>query len=137
MSFFQRKKPSCLPNGIPSNTLPKRTCFLSHNHIQILFLKDEPLCFCQRDGPWFLTLKWVHRYPQAMSRLRTDTGAIKFVLSGANIMCPGLTSAGATIHDEVESFLYRKRRDFGFRSMLDNLFRFMEKIKSMQWRSVL
>ena len=73
----------------------------SHNHIQILYLKDVPLCFCQRDGPWFLTLRLVHRYPQAIPRLRTDTGAIKFVLSGANIMCPGLTSPGATIHDEV------------------------------------
>ena len=30
-----------------------------------------------------------------------DTGAIKFVLSGANIMCPGLTSPGATMHNEV------------------------------------
>lgn len=30
-------------------------------------------------------------------------GAIKFVLSGAHIMCPGLTSPGATIHDEVRS----------------------------------
>jgi len=37
-----------------------------------------------------------------MPKLRTDTGAIKFVLSGANIMCPGLTSSGATIHDELE-----------------------------------
>jgi len=37
-----------------------------------------------------------------MPRLRCDRGAIKFVLSGANIMCPGLTSPGATIHDEVE-----------------------------------
>lgn len=37
-----------------------------------------------------------------MPKLRTDTGAIKFVLSGANIMCPGLTSPGATIHDELE-----------------------------------
>ena len=36
-----------------------------------------------------------------MNRLRVDTGAIKFVLSGANIMCPGLTSPGATIHNEV------------------------------------
>jgi len=36
-----------------------------------------------------------------MPKLRADTGAIKFVLSGANIMCPGLTSPGATIHDEV------------------------------------
>jgi predicted RNA-binding protein (TIGR00451 family) len=38
-----------------------------------------------------------------MPKLRADKGAIKFVLSGANIMCPGLTSPGATIHDEVEA----------------------------------
>ena len=30
-----------------------------------------------------------------------DGGAIKFVLAGADIMCPGLTSEGATMHDEV------------------------------------
>jgi len=36
-----------------------------------------------------------------MPKLRCDQGAIKFVLSGANIMCPGLTSPGATMHDEV------------------------------------
>ena len=36
-----------------------------------------------------------------MPKLRADVGAIKFVLSGANIMCPGLTSPGATVHDEV------------------------------------
>ncbi|GFH13363.1 PUA domain-containing protein, partial [Haematococcus lacustris] len=36
-----------------------------------------------------------------MKKLRADKGAIKFVLSGANIMCPGLTSPGATLHDEV------------------------------------
>lgn len=37
------------------------------------------------------------------NKLRVDTGAIKFVLQGANIMCPGLTSPGATIHTEVQS----------------------------------
>ena len=40
--------------------------------------------------------------PDMMPKLRVDRGAIKFVFSGANIMCPGLTSAGATIHDEAE-----------------------------------
>jgi len=40
--------------------------------------------------------------PMMMNRLRVDRGAIKFVLNGADIMCPGLTSPGATIHDEVE-----------------------------------
>lgn len=28
---------------------------------------------------------------------QVDKGAIKFVLSGANIMCPGLTSPGAVL----------------------------------------
>lgn len=30
-----------------------------------------------------------------------DRGAIKYVLSGANIMCPGLTSPGARMDVEV------------------------------------
>lgn len=70
------------------------------------------------------TLRVLHQYPDMMPKLRADLGAIKFVLSGvqlhngwkkanrgcnkcppptagANIMCPGLTSPGATIHDEV------------------------------------
>ena len=30
-----------------------------------------------------------------LPHMQVDKGAIKFVLSGANIMCPGLTSPGA------------------------------------------
>ena len=33
--------------------------------------------------------------PNILPHLQVDKGAIKFVLSGANIMCPGLTSKGA------------------------------------------
>ncbi len=33
--------------------------------------------------------------PFMLPRMQVDKGAIKFVLSGANIMCPGLTSPGA------------------------------------------
>ena len=33
--------------------------------------------------------------PFMMPHMRADKGAIKFILSGANIMCPGLTSPGA------------------------------------------
>ena len=29
---------------------------------------------------------------------QVDNGAIKFILSGANIMCPGLTSPGAKLN---------------------------------------
>lgn len=85
--------------------------FLSHyvfihacrpEHVQILILDHTPLFFSTRDGGWFPTLRILHQYPDMMPKLRTDKGAIKFVLSGANIMCPGLTSPGATIHDEVD-----------------------------------
>jgi hypothetical protein len=39
--------------------------------------------------------------PGIMKMFRVDRGAIKFVLSGANIMCPGLTSAGGALDEEV------------------------------------
>jgi len=37
-----------------------------------------------------------------MKKFQVDRGAIKFVLSGANIMSPGLTSPGGVLDDEVE-----------------------------------
>ena len=38
--------------------------------------------------------------PNYFTQVQVDKGAIKFVLSGAHIMCPGLTSAGAALPDE-------------------------------------
>jgi predicted RNA-binding protein (TIGR00451 family) len=35
--------------------------------------------------------------PTMMNRLQVDKGAIKFILGGANIMCPGFTSAGGKL----------------------------------------
>jgi PUA domain protein len=34
-----------------------------------------------------------------MPRFQVDKGAVKFVLRGADIMCPGLTSKGALMDD--------------------------------------
>ena len=36
-----------------------------------------------------------------MPKIQVDRGAIKFVLSGANIMCPGLTSKGARMESDL------------------------------------
>lgn len=41
------------------------------------------------------TLKLYHKYPVFLPKQQVDKGAIRFLLSGANIMCPGLTSPGA------------------------------------------
>ena len=39
--------------------------------------------------------------PKMMPRVTVDKGAIKFVLKGADVMCPGLTSAGADCSVEL------------------------------------
>lgn len=38
-----------------------------------------------------------------MPQLTVDKGAIKFVISGAQIMCPGLTSSGARVEVTLDS----------------------------------
>ncbi len=38
-----------------------------------------------------------------MDRMQVDKGAIRFVLGGANIMCPGFTSKGGSIPKSLEA----------------------------------
>lgn len=91
-------------SGVLDVLIPKKDPPLSVakvGYVQVAIVGGEPRFFADRDGPWFPTLRVLHRYPQMMKRVRADKGAIKFVLSGANVMCPGLTSKGATLHDEL------------------------------------
>jgi len=58
------------------------------------------------DDPITPHLKVVHQYPHAFTTLGIDRGAIRFVLSGAALMVPGLTSAGGRLpekEDEVQA----------------------------------
>ncbi|KAI8329729.1 PUA domain-containing protein [Chlamydoabsidia padenii] len=78
--------------------IPKKTPIVlikGHEHISFLSVNGEILFFQHFDGPYFPTLILLHKYPDILPKLQVDRGAIKFVLSGANIMCPGLTSKGA------------------------------------------
>lgn len=70
--------------------------------VQLLMVNNEILFFQKKNEPWFPTLRLVHKYPAIMKRMQVDRGAIKFVLSGANIMCPGFTSKGGDIPTELE-----------------------------------
>lgn len=42
-------------------------------------------------------LKLVHRFPACFPTIQCDRGAIRFVLSGATLMAPGLTSTGGRL----------------------------------------
>jgi PUA domain protein len=57
----------------------------------------RPLFFRQRDGPYFPTLRLLHQYPNMMTRVQVDAGGIKFILKGADVMCPGMTSSGGVL----------------------------------------
>ncbi|CAG9856876.1 unnamed protein product [Phyllotreta striolata] len=71
-----------------------------HDHIEIIVNSNgELLFFRQRDSQWMPTLKLFHKYPFFLPMHQVDKGAIRFVLSGANVMCPGLTSPGAKMTD--------------------------------------
>lgn len=55
-------------------------------------------CIDVRQIPFFCSLC---TDPDFLPRLQVDRGAIKFVMQGANIMCPGLTSPGGSIPEDL------------------------------------
>ncbi|EFJ21050.1 hypothetical protein SELMODRAFT_417664 [Selaginella moellendorffii] len=72
--------------------LPKKSPVIvakCQNHVNLILVNNVPLFFNVRDDP------------TVMKKLQVDRGAIKFVLAGANIMCPGLTSPGGGLDESV------------------------------------
>ncbi|KAI0376261.1 translation machinery-associated protein [Hypomontagnella monticulosa] len=67
-----------------------------------LYVLDSQPLFFQHDTATVLPhLRLVHRFPDAFPSIRIDRGAIRFVLSGATLMAPGLTSAGGRLPSGV------------------------------------
>jgi malignant T-cell-amplified sequence len=65
-----------------------------------LYILDTSPLFFQQDlpnTPLIPHLRLIHRFPQAFPTIRIDRGAIRFVLSGATLMAPGLTSQGGRL----------------------------------------
>lgn len=54
------------------------------------------------DDPLIPHLKVVHQFPTCFKRIGIDRGAIRFVLSGATLMAPGLTSTGGKLPEAEE-----------------------------------
>ncbi|CAM6034702.1 unnamed protein product [Sphagnum compactum] len=103
---FYRRIPGLYLNLEPllEDMLPKKAPLIvakCQNHINLVVVNNVPLFFNVRDGPYMPTLQLLHQYPGIMKMFWVDRRAIKFVLSGANIMCPGLTSAGGALDKEV------------------------------------
>eukprot|EP01121_Diplochlamys_sp_Union-15-3_P013539 TRINITY_DN420_c0_g1_i4.p1 TRINITY_DN420_c0_g1~~TRINITY_DN420_c0_g1_i4.p1 ORF type:complete len:124 (-),score=3.02 TRINITY_DN420_c0_g1_i4:287-658(-) len=63
-------------------------------HIQLVVVNNEIIFFQIRDSPLYPTLRLCHKYPVFGPKVQVDKGAIRKILGGAHIMCPGITSAG-------------------------------------------
>ncbi|KAF2468663.1 uncharacterized protein BDR25DRAFT_264481 [Lindgomyces ingoldianus] len=72
------------------------------DRVSLYTLGSTPLFFQHMDDAFMPHLSLVHKYPSAFHRLRIDRGAIRFVLSGATLMVPGLTSAGGRLPNDPE-----------------------------------
>ncbi|EPX71141.1 RNA-binding protein Tma20 [Schizosaccharomyces octosporus yFS286] len=84
--------------------IPKKsqlTQIKCEERIFLYALNGEIILFQHFDGPVIPSLRLIHKCPDAFPQVRVDRGAIKFVLSGANIMIPGLTSAGGNLPEDI------------------------------------
>lgn len=86
--------------------LPKKSDLASAklpDRVALYTLDSHPLFFQHDKGPPLPHLRLVHRYPHAFPSVRIDRGAVRFVLSGATLMAPGLTSAGGRLPESREA----------------------------------
>ncbi|KAK5781785.1 translation machinery-associated protein 20 PWA37_004694 [Arxiozyma heterogenica] len=106
-SSIQRTLKSKLVSQYPALELVIDELIPKKSHIELikcedkiqLYSVDGEVLFFQKFDELIPSLRLVHKFPEAYPTVQVDRGAIKFVLSGANIMCPGLTSAGAKLPD--------------------------------------
>ncbi|KAL9636627.1 MAG: hypothetical protein Q9164_002706 [Protoblastenia rupestris] len=70
------------------------------DRVSLYALDNNPLFWQHMDDPITPHLKVVHAFPQCFSQIGIDRGAIRFVLSGAALMTPGLTSAGGRLPEK-------------------------------------
>lgn len=67
------------------------------DRVSLYACDNKPLFWQHMDDPLIPHLRVVHAFPSCFLRIGIDRGAIRFVLSGATLMAPGLTSAGGRL----------------------------------------
>ncbi|EME49483.1 hypothetical protein DOTSEDRAFT_76779 [Dothistroma septosporum NZE10] len=73
------------------------------DRVSLYSINGQPLFWQHMDDAIIPHLKVIHKYPWCFTRVRIDRGGIRFVLSGATLMTPGLTSPGGRLPGAKES----------------------------------
>ncbi|KAI9695791.1 MAG: translation machinery-associated protein 20 [Candelina mexicana] len=70
------------------------------DRVTLYTLASTPLFYQHMDDPLIPHLRLIHAFPACFPTIRIDRGAIRFVLSGATLMAPGLTSPGGRLPND-------------------------------------
>ena len=68
-----------------------------------MIICESDILFFENDKRVAPTLRVLHKYPCLLPKMQVDKGGIKFILNGANVMAPGLTSPGGRMDDVPEN----------------------------------
>lgn len=67
------------------------------NSISLFEIGNKIMFFSGSNGTLFPTLKALHSYPKMLPQIVVDDGAIKSIINGANVMCPGVSKEESSI----------------------------------------
>jgi predicted RNA-binding protein (TIGR00451 family) len=98
LSTYTPNSPIQFANPIPNQTIITNPQS-SPERATLYTIESTPLFFQRFDDPPIPHLRLIHAYPSALPTIQIDRGAIRFVLSGATLMAPGLTSPGGRLPD--------------------------------------
>ncbi|PGH18522.1 hypothetical protein AJ79_00299 [Helicocarpus griseus UAMH5409] len=73
------------------------------DRVTLYTIDSRPILFQTIDSPLIPHLRVIHAFPDALPTIGIDRGAIRFVLSGAALMAPGLTSPGGRLPDPASN----------------------------------
>ncbi|KAK2626936.1 hypothetical protein QTJ16_004111 [Diplocarpon rosae] len=107
-----------IPKKEQLDAMKMSVCRYSPDRVTLYLIGSTPLFFQHMTDALIPHLRLVHRFPTCFPSIRIDRGAIRFVLSGATLMAPGLTSAGGRLPsgdaDEVGAYGETKGSDLGW-----------------------
>ncbi len=96
--------------GDASSYENKKLEYVETDEWELIFVDNEPLLF-KIEGKIFPTVKGALKLNPSKRRVVVDSGAVKFIINGADVMSPGIVNADASIKkDDLVIVVEEKHR---------------------------
>ncbi|KAI8915956.1 PUA-like domain-containing protein, partial [Gorgonomyces haynaldii] len=81
---------------------PKTPIFQQKQLDYTVYIQSDQVLCVEFEDVLIPNLKLLLSQPEILPKIQVDQGAIKFLLRGSDVMCPGLTSPGALMEQPLE-----------------------------------